>query len=533
MRRLPLSNKTRVVVLVLFILFYLRLQGHIGSQWQTSHGGSDWGISIKEEKTKRLSIAYLMMVHNEDTVLGATEFITAMNHTDDLFFIHADKNVQNSTYDEMKEYYSKYPNTHLCETRIQGQWARWSQIEVSLAVLRAAMNHTRRWDKAIFVDGSSYPLKKPSHWRDWISSLHYNASYAGPYNPICNFNASDPTKNKCWRTPARCLDLNCTKMSNSPWGAVIVPSVNWVMFPYEFGHHVLNLTVLDAWAKFLWPRPYPDEVFWSSVFWASPWKHWAIDNFHLFTHWNLPCRTYHNKRPSNSPCFLGLSDLDVLYASVHWIGRKISAHDPVKKYLDRFFENEDRALTAAEYVDLMNEEMKGSLQEWITHTDTNYFNFTDHHTMRPPTKTALLNPPAFFRLENQIVTMFLTTEEPFTKVLTAENRNQWLIQRNPDDTFTLRNRVTNTYLGCSSDEELVTTQTDPHDERQRWIITSIDFETPQRRSLGRFWTLKNVGSGRFLECTNCTNKFEPQVMGLSTEQKEAKQMWRILPVKAW
>lgn len=207
-------------------------------------------------------------------------------------------------------------NVKLVEPRLRGTWAYFDQVRVALAVLESSVNTSKPWKMGFFIDGGAYPLKEISHFRSWVAGLHVNASYFGVYKPICHFN--DTGQGKCWRTPARCLDKGCTKMSHAPFGAVVVPSVNWVMLPYSLAMYINSTSIKKPFSDFFSWTVYPDENFWSTIFWSSPWKNYSIHENWLFTRWNVPCLTYRNHRSHNSPCYLGLSDLDeVQYSNIY------------------------------------------------------------------------------------------------------------------------------------------------------------------------------------------------------------------------
>lgn len=99
-------------------------------------------------------------------------------------------------------------------------------------------------------------------------------------------------------------------MSHSPGGAVVIPSVNWVMLPYSLASYINNPDIKKPFSDFFSWTVYPDENFWSTIFWASEWKKYVIKENWLFTRWNVPCVTYKNHKSFNSPCYLGFSDLD-------------------------------------------------------------------------------------------------------------------------------------------------------------------------------------------------------------------------------
>ncbi|PRP80893.1 hypothetical protein PROFUN_11334 [Planoprotostelium fungivorum] len=455
MKNSPLLLKSAVALTFVFLVIYLRRSLTAGSeQWQTMQPISEDSASlsiIQETNPKRFSIAYLMVVHSADTVASATELISAMNHTDDLFFILAAKALSISFFKVLENF---------------------SQVT------------TRR---------SSFKL-----------------------------------------TRGRCMDVDCNAMTTSPYHAVVVPSVNWVMFPYEFGVHVLSPAILGPWTNFLKWNMYPDESFWASILYSSPWRHWTVLNYHLFTYWNSPCRTYQNERTGSSPCYYGLGDMDVLYSSVYWIGRKVHARDPVKKYLRRWFDVVDQPMRAAEYIDYVKKDMREALTEYIEYKDTAQFNFTAFRIRKPPGREQLEGPVTYFRLENQNVTSYLLTERPFAPVKTGEGKDQWVVEANDEGHHTFMNRETKKYFGAKASGELSATEDDAKSVHQQWDVTSVDIEDKQKKSMGKFWTLRNVGTGKFLECTKCTNQMERQEMQLTEEKKqEPLQTWRLLPVRAF
>lgn len=165
--------------------------------------------------------AYLITAHNEETFAGVIELLAEMypDSEDDIFIIHVDAKVDNTTYEEFaSSIQTVYPKVKFTEKRIPVYWAGWSIVEMELELLREAANLNVNWDMAMLLDGTSWPLTTRAQRQEWLAKLPANSnSVIGQEpKPVCKFN--DESGSDCPRSFARCIDEACTRMTNTPNG---------------------------------------------------------------------------------------------------------------------------------------------------------------------------------------------------------------------------------------------------------------------------------------------------------------------------
>jgi len=482
-----------------------------------------------------LSIAYLVMIHNEDTIKGFEELYEVLDHPDDQFFVHADLVGINETFPALKNRWKDVHNVKLVEPRYKGTWARFDQIDVSLATLETAVRSPKPWKTAIFTDGAAFPLKKPSYWREYVASLPVNASYFGPYDPACNYDTTArQLKGKCFRSPARCTDQNCTKMTHTPLEAVVVPSINWVMLPYGLGKYIVDPKIKKAFSDFFRHTVYPDESFWATIFWSSPWKDHSIKERWLYTRWNVPCKSYVNHKSHNSPCFLGLNDIDELLGAPYWFARKFYPGDPMKEVLKQKWSKEPdhRLISFSDYLNYTSTMLEKAMQTMRDRSES-VFEWKKRHAFKAD---RVARDYAYYRFESVNVAVNGSQEWPFRWTETIKPRDQWQIQRE-EGGYKLRNQGSGQYLAVV-DGHLV--------EKPQWALTENslkellwNFEpfeviSPNTMVFGRFWTINHVASDLTLECQNCTAVYKVQKKTVSPFNPEnLEQVFRVVPVKAW
>ena len=72
-------------------------------------------------------------------------------------FIHVDKK-QESLFQQLKDYYSKYENVHVIENRISVNWSGLSQVIATLNLLEAVKSTKKNYDYVHFISGQDLLL---------------------------------------------------------------------------------------------------------------------------------------------------------------------------------------------------------------------------------------------------------------------------------------------------------------------------------------------------------------------------------------
>jgi len=108
-----------------------------------------------------MNIAYLISAHTDAPQLA--RLILAL-HADAEFFIHIDKK---SDIRPFKEAITA-KNVHFIENRIDVRWGTLIEVEYQMALIRAAVQHPRHFDRIFFLSGMDYPLWSNGHITRWL-----------------------------------------------------------------------------------------------------------------------------------------------------------------------------------------------------------------------------------------------------------------------------------------------------------------------------------------------------------------------------
>ncbi len=108
-----------------------------------------------------MNIAYLISAHTDAPQLA--RLILAL-HADAEFFIHIDKK---SDIRPFKEAITA-KNVHFIENRIDVRWGTLIEVEYQMALIRAAVQHPRHFDRIFFLSGMDYPLWSNGHITRWM-----------------------------------------------------------------------------------------------------------------------------------------------------------------------------------------------------------------------------------------------------------------------------------------------------------------------------------------------------------------------------
>lgn len=108
-----------------------------------------------------MNIAYLISAHTDAPQLA--RLIQSL-HADAEFFIHIDKK---SDIRPFKETITA-KNVHFIEKRIDVRWGTLIEVEYQMALIRAAVQHPRHFDRIFFLSGMDYPLWSNGHITRWL-----------------------------------------------------------------------------------------------------------------------------------------------------------------------------------------------------------------------------------------------------------------------------------------------------------------------------------------------------------------------------
>lgn len=99
-----------------------------------------------------MRIAYLIMAHNQPDHL--LRLVNALDCKEAVFYIHIDKKADATPFHAVL---GNRGNVHLLRDRVNANWMGFSLIEVSLRMLRLAVEHG--FDYCVQLSGADYPIK--------------------------------------------------------------------------------------------------------------------------------------------------------------------------------------------------------------------------------------------------------------------------------------------------------------------------------------------------------------------------------------
>ena len=108
-----------------------------------------------------MNLAFLISAHTDAPQLA--RLITAL-HADAEFFVHIDRK---SDIRPFKEAISA-KNVHFIENRIDVRWGTLIEVEYQMALIRAAVEFPRHFDRIFFLSGMDYPLWSNEHITQWL-----------------------------------------------------------------------------------------------------------------------------------------------------------------------------------------------------------------------------------------------------------------------------------------------------------------------------------------------------------------------------
>jgi len=231
-----------------------------------------------------------------------------------------------------KDFWAIHPNVMFIDSIIV-DWGRYTVVQAELTMLQKAVDY-RKFTAAIILCGATMPLKPVDAIEKSIYDLFIQKklNYVGSISNhlYCIENNGDTAG--CRRSPARCLNQNCTEMSLTPLSQPWYQGTQWTSFSYEFANYSLNSPIALSWADFMQKyfniadeSYFPTLVFNSEHFLSS-----SSDLSLVYFKWH-ECHTRRNVRSGNSPCYLGDKDYIEPFAENFLFARKHLFDDPIRK----------------------------------------------------------------------------------------------------------------------------------------------------------------------------------------------------------
>ncbi|GAA5942380.1 hypothetical protein JCM3775_003240 [Rhodotorula graminis] len=293
---------------------------------------SDDGVDAHEHR-----VAYLFMVHTEETLEGARQLVEHLWHPDDLFVVHADAKMNDSVVERYRASMGVCGNVQLVdEERVDVEWGKWSEVFAEVTLVRHALRSDVPWTKTILVDGTSWPRLGAADRQAWLSRWQATLEAGGdgpPPAPVCKAECSrvlgrrawDVTCIDCGRGPARCVDAECTALDLTPGGAQVRKTHQWFLLTRDMAEYAVNGPDYDAWAAYFMQVHAPSEHFFVTMQYT---QYPTLGDLPpaVYVDWVRPCKS-HKSTDGSHPCELGIKDLERIRHGDGLFARKIRLNE--------------------------------------------------------------------------------------------------------------------------------------------------------------------------------------------------------------
>ncbi|GAA5970652.1 hypothetical protein JCM3765_001182 [Sporobolomyces pararoseus] len=276
--------------------------------------------------------AFLIMVHSEATLEGARKLVEQIYDPHDLFLIHADKKMDEGLYVKYKDSLGVCGNVVFVpdDERVNIGWGDITMIDAEIVMLKQALRSTVPWTNMILVDGTSWPILDAARRQEWFDIYEEELSRGGNGQapaPICKFGEEViEFQTDCWRTPSRCLNQDCSKMSGTPHEAPIRKGDQWTVLTRKMVKYAIFGEDSTKWYEFFTETAVPDEHFFATIKYAQPGAPTGWLRTPMYVHWG-PCRSHPVEKFVGHPCSLGMKDLEHIFGSISMFARKVTLEE--------------------------------------------------------------------------------------------------------------------------------------------------------------------------------------------------------------
>jgi hypothetical protein len=322
---------------------------HSGHHFANVHlKGDEKRETFLQDIKEHRSLAYLISIHDDQTLRGLLNIVEEMYHPDDVFVIHADLKVSDCMYEELRTHYQGFPNVHFTVRRYEVRWGDFGIVKMTLEMLKTALEVDASWSTVVNLCGNTRPTTSRAYRHFLLGQHPKDVNFLGKLDKV-----SERNHKIYHRTPARCIPTreqnkslsiaksNCLQMSRTPGHHLVYKGEQWFIFSRPFASYVMHdHTIVPRWLKFFSGTEIPDESFFQSIIMSSPYNSTVTlsleDRVHnlsfsapIYTSWEKPCLC---RKHVHRPCFLGVEDLHNLIG-YSLFARKIVSKEPLSDLL--------------------------------------------------------------------------------------------------------------------------------------------------------------------------------------------------------
>ena len=118
-------------------------------------------MTLLTERSQRIKIAYLMLVHRNPKLLKRVMSVLSSEHC--AFFIHIDLKADIREFSDIGG-----KNIFLSEQRLPIYWGEFSQVDATIRLIWQALDSSASYDYFVFMQGSDYPLRSSSYIQKFL-----------------------------------------------------------------------------------------------------------------------------------------------------------------------------------------------------------------------------------------------------------------------------------------------------------------------------------------------------------------------------
>ena len=174
-------------------------------------------------------------------------------------------------------------------------------------MLKRAIRAPVAWSNVIFLDGASWPVLDAVARQTWFDVFEeeLRTDGEGPVPaPICRWQ-EDAIENasECWRTQARCLNQDCSRMKGTPREEAVRKGDQWTILTRSMVKYSVFGKEAQEWYDFFRDTAVPDEHFFATIKYAQPGAPKGWLRIPMYVDWVQPCKS-HPVSPDISTLFL-------------------------------------------------------------------------------------------------------------------------------------------------------------------------------------------------------------------------------------
>lgn len=197
-------------------------------------------------------IAYIALVHSQESVDGIIDALNAIYHIQHTFVIHASR-IELLNY--LNEQFYQSINVHIINTH-STKWGGDGLALATIEMIRTALSFDSQWSRIILIDGSAYPLQKPQF-------IEKHAKVSIGSSPICIKGIKDDScarfNHVAFKQPFGKRPPNCptkTSCTNTPNNRPVFYGMQWFILSRDLAQAVADDI---KWRLYLQGMHIPDE----------------------------------------------------------------------------------------------------------------------------------------------------------------------------------------------------------------------------------------------------------------------------------